>query len=73
MPLWAHLELVLGAPFPGVHEGGKVVFQLRIRGQDGKQIRIRFVEQFHRVRKGTINAVFVNFLIPDNCGKQNDG
>ena len=54
------LELVLGAPFPGVHEGGKVVFQLRIRGQDGKQIRIRLVEQLHRVRKGTINAVFVN-------------
>ena len=60
MMLEDEMELVLGISFPCVHEGGKVVFQLRIRGQDGEQIRVGFVEQFHRMGKRAVNTVLVN-------------
>ena len=72
MPLWAHLELVLCSALPCIHKRRKIVFKGRIRGQNCKYIRIRFVQKLYRVRKGTILAVLVNPQVPDNRGEQNN-
>ena len=66
------LKLVLCPTLPGIHERRKVVLQFRIGSQYGKQIRIRFVQQFHGMREAAIDTIFVYFQIPDySCQKDN--
>ena len=72
MPLWAHLQLVLGAGLPGVHKGREVVLQRRIGRKDDEQVRVAFVQQLDGVRERTVAAVLVDFEKPDDCRKQDD-
>ena len=43
MPLWAHLQLILCSALPGIHKGGKIVFEGRVRGENRENISIRLV------------------------------
>ena len=60
MPLRAHLELVLGISLPCVHEGGKVVFQFGIRGQNRENILVTAVQELDGMGERAILAVLIN-------------
>ena len=72
MPLRAHLQLILCSALPGIHKGGKIVFEGRVRGENRENISIRLVKEFYRVREGAILAVLVNSQIPDDCREQDN-
>ena len=71
MPLRAHLELVLRAPFPRVHEGREVVGQFVVSRQDWENLRVGAVQKFDRMWEGAIASVLVNSQEP-NDGRQQD-
>ena len=55
-----------------IHERGKVVFQLRVRGQYRENILVAAVQKLDGMGKRAILPVLIDFEIPDNAGKQND-
>ena len=71
MPLRAHLELVLRAAFPRVHEGREVVGQFVVSRQDWENLRVGAVQKFDRMWEGAIAAILVNSEEPDD-GRQED-
>ena len=62
------LQLLHRRGFPCVHEGRKVVLQLRVRGEDGENVGVLAVQELDGMGKGAILAVLVDFEIPYNTG-----
>ena len=71
MPLRAHLELVLRAAFPRVHEGREVVGQFVVSREDWENLRVGTVQELDRMWKGAIASALVNSQEPDD-GRQQD-
>ena len=55
------LQLLHRRGLPCVHEGRKVVLQLRVRGQDGENVGVLAVQELNGMGKGAIPAVLVDF------------
>ena len=62
------LQLLHRRGFPCVHEGRKVILQLRVRGEDGENVGVLAVQELDGMGKGAILAVLVDFEIPYNTG-----
>ncbi len=62
------LQLLHRRGFPCVHEGRKIVLQLRVRGEDGENVGVLAVQELDGMGKGAILAVLVDFEIPYNTG-----
>ena len=62
------LQLLHRRGFPCVHEGRKVVLQLRVRGEDGENVGVLAVQELDGMGEGAILAVLVDFEIPYNTG-----
>ena len=62
------LQLLHRRGFPCVHEGRKVVLQLRVRGEDGENVGVLAVQELNGMGEGAILAVLVDFEIPYNTG-----
>ena len=71
MPLRAHLELLLSAAFPRVHEGREVVGEFVVSRQDWENLRVGTVQKFDRMWESTIASALVNSQEPDD-GRQQD-
>ena len=54
-------------------KGREVVFEFGIGGENGKNILVAAVQELDGMREGTILSAFVDFEIPDNCRKEDDG
>ena len=72
MPLRAHLELVLRAPFPRVHEGREVVGEFVVSRQDWENLRVGTVQKFDRMWESTIASALVNSQEPDDGCQQDN-
>ena len=55
------LQLLHRRGFPCVHEGRKVVLQLRVRGEDGENVGVLAVQELDGMGEGAIPAVLVDF------------
>ena len=72
MPLRAHLELVLSAAFPRVHEGREVVGEFVVSCQDWENLRVGTVQELDRMWEGAIASILVNSEEPNDGRQQNN-
>ena len=67
------MELVLCSALPGIHEGGEVVGELIIGGEDGEDLGVGSVEELDGVGEGAVLTSLVDLEEPDDGRQQDDG